>query len=289
MSFVFNAPPIPILDRETTEEKQLPVARQSLEAKFEFASESGLPFAPGGGFFLGFTPLQHKRLWELLSDPRLRANSAFESDSDREEFMPIRSFRRSEVTPTLVARKPVGIFELSRTLHVGIESLDECYDVNDDENCPASMTFDVAESFCRATGLCIPTEGHWECMARALQHELFVQENEMVIQDPERFLAPMSLDSDEILLNTSNHLGVAGIGLCREWTRDMFRGPVYDNASSLPDDRIVCGGGAAELYPWQHTDEWVIGSITSRESCHTRPDVLPNTAALRPVFEIDFE
>jgi formylglycine-generating enzyme required for sulfatase activity len=210
---------------------------------------SGVMFreVPGGTFHMG------------LSEAELEAVRAIEHSGGAEDTLtpffaaagdaqPVREVR---VEPFLMARHPLTVAQVQHWLP-GYED-----DYADAESGTARLEDDL-DDLLAALPFRLPSEAEWEYAARAGTSTLTFRGNGKPGED-------QLLDDfgdEERTAAAENAFGLAGMGSANEmcadvWIPGFVDAPVDARPRTGAGSRVV-RGGAADVYPWQGCDEWLL-------------------------------
>ncbi|GAA0446104.1 hypothetical protein Aca07nite_04240 [Actinoplanes capillaceus] len=210
---------------------------------------SGVVFreVPGGVFRMG------------LSDAELDAVGAIERAGDVEDTIEpflagagdSRPVREVKVEPFLLARHPLTVEQVRHWLP------DYDDDYADTDTTAARLEDDLGDLLA-ALPFRLPSEAEWEYAARAGTTTLTFRGDAKPGED-------QLLDDfgDEARTAAAeNPFGLASMGSAGELCADVwipgFDGAPLDASPRTGDGPLTVRGGAADLYPWQGCDEWLL-------------------------------
>ncbi|MGC5335095.1 formylglycine-generating enzyme family protein [Micromonospora sp. DT62] len=209
---------------------------------------------PGGTFRMG------------LSEAELEAVRAIERDGGAEDTLepffaaakdaqPVREVR---VEPFLIARHPLTVAQVRHWLP-------DYEDDYADEDTTTACIEDDLDDLLEALPFRLPGEAEWEYAARAGTTTLTFRgdgkpDEDQILDD---------FGDEERTAAGENAFGLAAMGSAGEICADVWiPGSADAPADARPrtgDGPRVVRGGAADLYPWQGCDEWLLLLSATRE------------------------
>ncbi|WP_433730082.1 formylglycine-generating enzyme family protein [Actinoplanes sp. CA-051413] len=216
---------------------------------------SGVVFreVPGGTFWMGLSDA------ELAAVRGINERGEFEDDPDPffEAAAQWRPAREVRVEPFLIAHHPLTVEQVRHWL----PAYEDDYA---DTDTTAARVEDDLDELLAALPFRLPSEAEWEYAARAGTTTLTFRGDarpgeEQLLDD---------FGDEQRTAAAENPFGLAGIGsateLCADtWFPDYAQAPA-DARPRTGDGPRTVRGGAADLYPWQGCDEWVLLLSASR-------------------------
>lgn len=220
-------------------------------AVFSHMSAGEFSLIPGGGFDMGLSPEEERRIRGAREDSG-SAPADFNQEFDLllSEIGHMRPLHRVVVPPFLIAQRPLTVGQ-AQTWLGGFR--DRLY--GDVAGAAAHLSPEQITAVLLGTGMRLPSEAELEYAARGGLDRCLLPTGDRI--PDENTIEAMLADSDGA---TNNVFGVYGYGLypelCADVWREHYKGAPEDGSAWRGVGMLVVRGGAADCYPWQKCGEW---------------------------------
>jgi formylglycine-generating enzyme required for sulfatase activity len=240
---------------------------------------------PGGSFQMGFSDKEIESFKSVVREAELTRDDAEMAGSVASRPSGKRPVHKVTLKPFLLAQLPLRLTEAARILDVDPES-DEAPYIGEVEFDMAGFFEANVDSFLAKSGYLLPSESQWEYACRALSETPFWWGEAL----PNGSEWTEDIENAAEIDRCSNSFGLVNMAanpeLCADKWHDSYENAPDDGSAWIEnesDSKRVTRGGAAFLYPWQGTGEWVMMLSSSR--CTS--DISDIGLAIRPVYPLD--